>query len=170
MFGADVHLDDLHVVGQEGVVREVRAEQDQQIALVRGLVGGAVAEQPAHADVVRIVVLDPLLAAQGVPDGRLDPARELHDLGVGPGGATAAEQGDLVGLVDQPDQLLDLPVAGAYGRPRGHERVLDALLRGREEAMSPGSATTPTPLRPMACWIALWSTRGICCGLEISSL
>lgn len=38
------------------------------------------------------------------------------------------------------------------------------------EAMSPGRDTTLTPPRPMACWMALWSTRGICCGLEISSL
>ncbi len=37
-------------------------------------------------------------------------------------------------------------------------------------AMSPGSETTLTPPRPTACWIAVWSSRGICFGLEMSSL
>lgn len=38
------------------------------------------------------------------------------------------------------------------------------------EAMSPGIETTLTPPRPIACWIAVWRSRGICCGLEIISL
>ncbi len=38
------------------------------------------------------------------------------------------------------------------------------------DAMSPGMVTTLTPPRPMACWIAVWRSRGICSGLEIISL
>lgn len=38
------------------------------------------------------------------------------------------------------------------------------------EAMSPGIETTLTPPWPIACWMAVWSSRGICCGLEIISL
>lgn len=130
VFGPHVDLDDLHVVGEEGVVREVGAEQDQQVALVGGLVGGAVAEQPAHPDVVRVVVLDPLLAAQGVPDRGLDLPGELHDLGVRAPRAGAAEQGDLLRLVDHVDEAVDLGVAGAGRGPGGDEGGLGGLLGG----------------------------------------
>lgn len=68
MLGPYVDLGDLDVVGQEGVVGEVGSEQDQQVALVGGLVGGAVAEEAAHPDVEPVVVLDPLLSAQRVAD------------------------------------------------------------------------------------------------------
>lgn len=36
-------------------------------------------------------------------------------------------------------------------------------------AMSPGRVTTLTPPWPMAFWMAVWSSRGICSGLEIIS-
>ena len=79
-------------VGQEVVIGKVGAEQDQQVGLVDGLVAGAVAEQPAHADVVGVVVLDPLLAAERVADGRKQPAGELHHLVVGVAHSRAGEQ------------------------------------------------------------------------------
>src|SRR3712207_8035249 len=56
--GVGVHLR-RPPLGQEVRVREVRAQQQEQVGLVGGLVRGAVAEQPVHPDVVRVVVLDP---------------------------------------------------------------------------------------------------------------
>lgn len=134
---ADVDLGDLDVVGEERVVREVGAEEDQQIALVGGLAGGAVAEQYAHADVVRIVVLDVLLAPQRVPHRGLDLLRELHDLGVRARGAAAAEQGDLVGRVDHLDEPVDLGVAGAGS---------SAMSPGRETTSGPTACLNGRPL------------------------
>jgi hypothetical protein len=87
-------------VGQEGVVGKVGAQQDEQVGLVGGLVGGAVAEQAAHADVVGIVVLDPFLAAKGVTDRREDPAGQGHDFVVCAAHARTDEQRDLLGAVD----------------------------------------------------------------------
>jgi hypothetical protein len=36
-------------------------------------------------------------------------------------------------------------------------------------AISPGSATTPAPLRPIVCRTAVWSSRGMCRGPDIGS-
>ena len=56
------------------------------------LVAGAVAEQPAHPDVVGVVVLDPLLAAERVADRRLDLLGELQHLGARVAGARPDEE------------------------------------------------------------------------------
>ena len=64
-------------------------------------------------------------------------------------------------------------ISRSPGRTPGREvmRAVSTVLSGAgRAATSPGSATTPTPDRPTACWMAVWSTRGICWGLEISSL
>lgn len=60
--------------------------------------------------------------------GALTRPHELHHLGVRSGGAASAEEGDLVRLVDEADQLLDLAVAWAYRGPGGDEGVLHRLL------------------------------------------
>ena len=75
---------DLHRVlaGQERVVGEVGPDQHEEIGLLGGFVARAVAEQAAHADAVGVVVLDPLLAAQRVPDRALQPAGQFPHLGV----------------------------------------------------------------------------------------
>ncbi len=63
-------------------------------------------------------------------------------------------------------------ISASPGRTVGREvtSALCAAFSGAgSAAMSPGSATTLTPLRPTACWMAVCSSRGICFGLEISS-
>ena len=61
------------------------------------------------------------------------------------------------------------------GRARGRREVgvLEACSRGSPvascSAMSPGSATTATPPRPSACWIAICVTRGSYSAREICS-
>jgi hypothetical protein len=71
-------------------------------------VRGAVAEQPVHADVVGVVVLDPLLAAERVPDRGQDPPGQLHDLVVRARAPGAAEQRDRARGVQRVGQGLHL--------------------------------------------------------------
>ena len=73
----------VRTAGQERVVREVGAEQDQQVGFVDGVVACAVAEETAHADVEGVVELDPFLAPQGVADRCLDGLGERHHVAVG---------------------------------------------------------------------------------------
>ena len=64
-------------------------------------------------------------------------------------------------------------ISASPGRTDGREVTIacsTALSGAGAEAMSPGRVTTLTPLCPTACWIAVWSSRGICFGLEIISL
>ena len=104
VFGARV---DLHGagVGQELVVREVGAEHDHEVGVFDALSSRAVAEQAGHADVERVVVLDEVLAAQRVPDRRLDLLGERDELFVRTLDAGAAEDGDRLGAVDLAREL-----------------------------------------------------------------
>ena len=61
-----VDLDDRLPGRQEGVVREVRAEHEQQVAVGQRLGGAAPAEQAGHPDGRRVVGLEHVLAAVGV--------------------------------------------------------------------------------------------------------
>ena len=68
---------DLHGVGlgQEGVVLEVGTQEQQPVGLVGRLIAGPVAQQAAHPHVVRVVVLDPLPAAERVAHGAVYRSR-----------------------------------------------------------------------------------------------
>ena len=109
---------DLHgpLSGKERVVGEVGAQQHQQVRFLRRLVVRTVTEQSAHPDVVRVVILDPLLAAQRVTDRALQLAGELHDLPVRVLYPRAAEQGHRSRCVEAVRERLDL--LGRWRRSR----------------------------------------------------
>ena len=132
-----------------------------------GLVGGAVAQQPAHADVVRVVVLDPLLAPQAWPTGAFSFGERHH----------------LVVRAAQPlPQKSATFFASSIGRGevgvrwphRDDVSVAGAVTSGGSDgapgaAMSPGSATTETPrLADRVLDGGLHQPRH-CVGVEISS-
>ena len=130
----DVNL--RHVgIRQEVVVGEVRAQQDEQVCFVGGLVGCTIAEQAGHADVEGVVVLDVHLATQGVADGGLDLFGEREDLLAGILHAGAHEERDGLGLVDGLGQRGGLgrireDDRAAGGNNRGGEGIILGLLRG----------------------------------------
>ena len=64
--------------------------------------------KPGHADVVGVVVLDMLLAAQRMHDRALERFGQLHQLVMRAGAAAAAEQRDALGAVQQLGQRLQL--------------------------------------------------------------
>ena len=63
MRGVDVDLNDLCLARIELRPREIRPEQQQHIAVENGVIASGLADDPRHADVVRIVILDEVLAA-----------------------------------------------------------------------------------------------------------
>ena len=77
---------------EKRIVGEVGPEQQQQVGLMGRVIAGAVAQQPAHPDVVGVVVLDPFLAAQRVPDRAVQLPGQLHHGVVGAADAGAAEE------------------------------------------------------------------------------
>ena len=87
LLAAHVDLDHRHPVREERPVGEVGAEHDQGVAVLHGPVPGAEPDQPGHPHVVRVVVLDELLAAERVHDRRLQRPGQRDELVVRPGAA-----------------------------------------------------------------------------------
>src|SRR5690606_25810085 len=105
---------------------------------VQRVVARAVAEQAAHADLVRVVVLDPVLASQRVAHRRLHRVGQGDDLVVRVAHPGAAEQRDGVRGVDGVGELSDLGggrhhlAAGtAVSRPELPQERLQERTRGR---------------------------------------
>ena len=61
-------------------IGEIGAEHQQDVAVAHGVVAGREADQPGHADVVGIVPLDMLLAAQRVHHRRLEAFAQRQKL------------------------------------------------------------------------------------------
>ena len=127
LLAAHVHLDDRGVLGVELPVRQGGAEDQQRLGLLERVVAGGEAEQAGQADVIRVVVLDPVLAAQRVDDRGLQALRQGHDLVVGAGRTRAGQDGDPLGRV----QGLGGLAQHGVGRDDAGRRVTDHLgLRG----------------------------------------
>ena len=71
LFTAKIDLHDRCVLGKELLIREVRANHQQQIAVHHRVIAGRESEQTCHAHIERIVVLDELLPAHRMHDGSL---------------------------------------------------------------------------------------------------
>ena len=67
-------------VRQELIVGEVGAEHDEDICIIHALSCCAVTQQTCHAHIEGVVVLDEVLAAQGVADRGLQSVGKLDDL------------------------------------------------------------------------------------------
>jgi hypothetical protein len=129
-----VDLDDLLPRREEVVVREVRAEHEQQVAVSEGLGGSAPTKQARHPDARRVVRLEHILAAVGVRDGRLEPVRQLEHLLAGQACALAAVDDDLLRTRDHGYRLVERGVGGTRDRQVGEDRMVQHrlvhLLRG----------------------------------------
>jgi hypothetical protein len=76
----DVDLHDLRVVRIELPPGKIRAEQQQGVALPNGVIGRLVPDEPSHADVMRIVVFEGVLAPGSVADRRLEDLGHTNNL------------------------------------------------------------------------------------------
>jgi hypothetical protein len=103
-----VYLNDLRVDRIERAIGEVAPEQQQGVAGHHGVIARAKADQPGHADVVRIVVLDELLAAQRVNHRCAKRIGERHHFVVCALRAAAAHDRDRIGVIQQRGEALEV--------------------------------------------------------------
>src|SRR5580693_7597798 len=101
MTAADIDLNDPGVVGIELRIGKVGAQHQQYVGLFDRLVPGREAQQASHADVVGVVVLDVLFAAECVHDRRLQGAGQAYQLIVRTGDTGATQdRNPLAGVQD----------------------------------------------------------------------
>jgi len=77
----------------ERPVWKVGTEQQECIAIFHGGVAGCKADQAGHSYIVRVVIFDKFLAAEGMYDRGLQFTGNLDDLRMHACAAGAAEQG-----------------------------------------------------------------------------
>ena len=76
----DINLNDGRAIRIELGPGEIRAEQKQHVAVEDGMVAGGPADDAGHADIVRIVVFEGVLAPGSVGDRRLEDLGHTKNL------------------------------------------------------------------------------------------
>ena len=167
MFGIFVDLDFLHAIaGEELGEGEVRAEQQQKVGLMNGVIGSAVTEQAGHADGVGIVMFQPLLAAERIADRRLQSVRQLEHLLAGIPAPIAAEDRHRLRIVDHLRELIEVRVGRAEDG-RGRELLISGdWSAASADATSPGMEITVGPFSVTAVRIAVCNDRPRLLGID----
>src|SRR5882757_1352840 len=109
-------------VGQKFGKRKISPEQKQQIGAANRVVRSAVADETGHARGAGVVMLEPLLATEGVADGGFQFGGESQDFVSRVAAALAAEDGDGLCIVDQAGELFQVRLGrtkDSLGRNRG---------------------------------------------------
>src|SRR3954464_13492214 len=100
MRGIAVDLDYRRFVRIELAPSEIRTEQQQYVAVQNGMIAGGTADHAGHADIVRIIVFDEILAARCVRRRRLKACRGGDLLVMGTFATSASVDGDRLTLVE----------------------------------------------------------------------
>ncbi len=108
----DVDLQDTRMLRVERAVGKVRSQKEERVTALHRLVAGGEAHQAGHADVVRVVVFEVLLAAECVHDRRLQLRGELHDLVVRAGTPGSAKHRHALARVQHRRQLREVVSVG----------------------------------------------------------
>jgi hypothetical protein len=87
LLGTQIDLHDAHTPSLriELAVRKIGPEHQQDVAVEHRVVARREADQPGHADVVRVVPFDIFFAAHGMHHGRLEALAERQKLVMGTG-------------------------------------------------------------------------------------
>ncbi len=113
MRGIAVDLNDHGLIRIELPPGEIRPEQEQRVAVKDGVIAGRTADNAGHPDVVRIVILDEVLAARRVGHRRLQPRRSRDDLVMRARAAGAGINRDRLALVENSRDFVEIRVARA---------------------------------------------------------
>ena len=118
--GRFVHLEDRSArsvasFGIELLIGEVGANHQQHIAVHHGVIAGRESEQPCHAHIEGVVVLDELFPAHRMNDGSFQLVREFDQLLMSSGAAGAAEDGYFLRAIQQVRQHVDFVVGRTHG-------------------------------------------------------
>ena len=111
-----INLNDGRAIRIELGPREVRAEQKQHIAVEYGVITGWSADDAGHSNIVRIVVLDEVLATGRVRHRRLEPRRRGDHLVMRCGAASARIDRNCLAFVENGGEFVEVGVAWANER------------------------------------------------------
>jgi hypothetical protein len=130
VFRIAVNLHFFHlVVRQELGGRKIRAEHEKTVRAVNGFVCSAVADETGHARSMRVVMFEPLLAAEGVSDGGFHCVGQGQYFVVRVAAAIAAEDGDSLCIVDHLSELFHLQLARKHTRITERHRTIRHRVR-----------------------------------------
>ena len=135
IFGPDIDLRDLRIRRQKLLVGKIGPQHQQHVAGMHRGIAGREADEAGHADVVGIVELDMLLAAERMHDRALERLGKPHQAVMGAGTAAAAEQRDALGAVEEFGQRLQF----AFGRLDDRRVPAAARHSARCRASAPGA-------------------------------
>ena len=126
----DIDLSDAGLRRIEWPIGKIRVQHQKRVAGFHGVIAGGKAYQTGHADVIRVLPFDMVLAAQGVNDRLFHCFGELHQLSVRAraAAAAAAEQRDALSQVEKSRELFERLVRR---RDRGRGRRQSGQLRRR---------------------------------------
>src|SRR6202041_3139481 len=100
-----VDLSDFCMLRIKRPIRKICTEHQQGVAILHGRIARRKADEAGHSDVVRVVVLDELLAPKSMHDGRLQFSRQLDDLAMSAGASCSAEQRHPRSLIQEARQM-----------------------------------------------------------------
>ena len=161
--GVPVDLDFLHFLAREELRKgEFGTEHQQEVGFVNGAIGSAVTEQTGHTDRVRIVMLQPLFAAERIADRRFQFSRQLDNLVAGVPATIPPEDRHVFA---SSIIFVSLLRSASEGRYYGGAGICDAEGRAdaSADATSPGIEITAGPLLSDGSGESRWVTIGRTC-------
>ena len=123
MCGVVVDLHDRGISRQEFAVREVRPQQEEQVALGEALIRAAPTEQTRHSHGIGVVRLEDVLSAIRVADGSVHQLRKLKNLGPRIATTLAAEDHRAAGRCDTLSQVVEVGIHRPDLRPGLRQRA-----------------------------------------------
>src|ERR1035437_7043308 len=91
LFATDVKLYNPRILGIELLIRKIRPNHQQDIAVHHRVIAGGESEKTRHPHGIRVVVFDEFLPAHRMYDRCLQPARECDQLRVSSGAARSTK-------------------------------------------------------------------------------
>src|SRR5208283_5670385 len=101
LFSAKIDLHDGGVFREELLIREVRANHQQNLAVQHGVIAGRESEQTCHTHIERVVVFDELFSPHRVDNRSLQLGGDLNQLVVCSGATCAPKDGYFLRPVQQ---------------------------------------------------------------------
>ncbi len=111
-----IDLDDLGLVRIELASREIAAKRQQHLAVENGMIARWSADHDAHSYIVRIVVLDKVLAARGVRHRGLKLRGQGDKLIMGALATGPGINGDRLAAVEQGRNLIEIGIRRTHHR------------------------------------------------------
>src|SRR5580704_3046423 len=106
-----VNLNLFHLgAGKKFGERKISAQQEQKVGFINCVVRSPVTDQPGHANGVRIIMLQPLLPAEGIADRGLKLGRQFNHFVAAFSATVAAKDRYRFRFIDHPHQFFEVGI------------------------------------------------------------